>query len=217
MSRHVDDAVEKIQAGKLEGLAPEVAETLKDKSPEEIRELLIESARSFVDGLDKRPRFRMRSTPVRDVQDSREIPFDGFLKTGVYKTTYDANEIGVASASGVGPRKEYETLLGIPEDSDSSVRPAHGFFTHRDEMEFIDDWKKTQIDAAEKRSPDAVSFRDPDLIPPASGSNNTVKDPDGTSRKIDAMPSQYGDTEIVLRTDAASRSVATMGDSLNGY
>ena len=217
VSRHVDDAVEKIQAGKLEGLAPEVAETLKDKSPEEIRELLVESARSFVDGLDKRPRFRMRSTPVRDVQDSREIPFDGFLKTGVYKTTYDANEIGVASASGVGPRKEYETLLGIPEDSDSSIRPAHGFFTHRDEMEFIDDWKKTQIDAAEKRSPDAVSFRDPDLIPPASGSNNTIKDPDGTSRKIDAMPSQYGDTEIVLRTDAASRSVATMGDSLNGY
>ncbi len=217
VSRSIDRAVESIKAGKLEGLAPEVAETLKDKSPEEIRQLLVESARSFVDGLDKRPTFRMRSTPIRDVQDSREIPFDGFLKTGVYKTTYDANEIGVASASGIGPRKEYETLLGIPDDADLSLRPAHGFFRHRDEIEFVDDWKKTQIDAAEKRDPGAVSFRDPDLIPPPSGSSNTVKDLDGKSRKIDSLPHQYGDTEIVLRTDAASRSVATMGDSLNGY
>jgi len=217
VSKSIDRAVELIKEGKLPGLAPEVAEIMKDKSPEEIRAILVASARSFVDGLDKRPRFRVRGTRVRDVKDAREIPLLGFLKTGVYKTTYDADATGVAAASDVGRRAEYEILLGLPEGADESLRPAHGFMTHRDQIEFEDEWAKAQIDAAEKRSPNAVSFRDPSVIPPASGSNNKLKDADGKLRAVDSLPYQYGDSEIVLRTDAANRSVGTMGDSLNGF
>lgn len=216
VSQQIDRATELIKDGKLAGLAPEVAEIMKEKSPEEIKQILAESARSFVDGLDKRPRFRIRGTRVRDVSDAREIPLLGFLKTGVYKTTYDADEVGVAAASDVATRSEYEIMLGIPEDADDSIRPAHGFFTHKDQAEFEEQWRKGQLDEAEKREPNAVSFRDPSVLPPASGSNNKLKDSDGKLRSVDALPYQYGDSEIVLRTDAASRSVGTMGDSLNG-
>lgn len=217
VSNSIGDALGLIEQGKLEGLAPEVAEIMKGKSPEEIREILIGSAKDFVEGLDKRPRFRIRSTPVRDVKDSREIPFMGFLKTGVYKTTYDADSVGVAAASLPEERREYEEMLGIPELEDSSLRPAHGFLTHQDQIEFEDKWKQGEIDAAEKRSPNAVSFRDLSVIPPPSGSNNSAKDSDGNLRQINAVPYQYGDTEIILRTDSAARSVGTMGDSFNGH
>lgn len=216
VSREIDRAVGLIREGKLPGLAPEVAEIMKEKSPEEIRQMLVESAREFVTGLDKRPRFRIRGTRVRDVNDAREIPLLGFLKTGVYKTTYDADATGVAAASDAAKRSEYEVMLGIPEDLDSSLRPAHGFFTHKDQIEFEDDWKKSQLDEAEKRAPNAVSFRDASVLPPPSGSNNKLKDSDGNLRSVDGLPHQYGDSEIVLRTDAAGRSVGTMGDSLNG-
>lgn len=217
VSSSIDNAVGLIEQGKLEGLAPEVAEIMKGKSPDEIRQILIGSAKDFVGGLDKRPRFRIRSTPVRDVQDSREIPFMGFLKTGVYKTTYDADSVGVAAASAPNERREYEEMLGIPELEDSSLRPAHGFLTHQDQIEFEDKWKQGEMDAAEKRNPNAVSFRDLSVIPPPSGSNNSAKDSDGNLRQVDAVPFQYGDTEIILRTDSAARSVATMGDSFNGH
>lgn len=216
VTQQVDRAVELIKDGKLPGLAPEVAEIMKEKSPAEIKQMLVESARSFVDGLDKRPRFRIRGTKVRDVKDARDIPLLGFLRTGVYKTTYDADATGVAAASDAAKRGEYEIMLGIPESADDSIRPAHGFFTHKDQAEFEEQWKKAQIDEAESRSPNAVSFRDPSVLPPASGSNNKLKDSDGKMRSVDALPYQYGDSEIVLRTDAAGRSVGTMGDSLNG-
>ena len=213
----IDRAVELISEGKLQGLSPEVAETLKGKTSQQIREMLVSSARSYVEGLDKRPRFRIRGSKVRDVQDAREIPLMGFLKTGKYLTTYDADAAGVAPSSRAADRVQYEVMLGIPENADDSLRPAHGFYKHIDEIEFGDDWAKEQIEEASKRDPNGVSFRDYNVLPPASGSNNQKVDSDGVKRAVDSLPYQYGDSEIVLRQDVSQRAVATFGDSFAGY
>jgi len=211
VDKAIDNAIAQIKAGTLPGLSPEVAEIMKDKSPEEIRQILVTTLRKHVDGLDKRARFRIRGAHVYGVRDGQDSPLMGFIKTGRWRTTHDTS--GSQAASDSKRRKEAELLLGIPETADDDLRPAHGYYLHVDELDF-----RSRRNAA-RRQQIADGEGGEDRIPLFNEDNLSHQpNPTVTHDKmvVDPMPHEYGSSEIVLKPEASQRTVITFGDSLNG-
>jgi len=206
----IDDAFQHIKVGKLPYLSPEVSEIMRGKSKDEIKKILAEAIRKQIKGLDKRIRFRIRGESMSGIKDSRESPLMGFIKRGRYMTTHQ--DTGSQASSLAENRIESELLLGIPETADDSLRPAHGYMLHVDEVEFI---KRAKKDRASKMKPQDGDEVDIDVLMPtpggAFGSVNTFE-----GKVVDSLAFQYGSSEIVLKPEIAQRAVLTFGDSFNG-
>ena len=206
----IDAAFQHIKVGKLPHLSPEVSEIMQGKSKDEIKAILAEAIRKQIKGLDKRIRFRIRGESMSGIKDSRESPLMGFIKRGRYMTTHQ--DTGSQASSLAENRIESELLLGIPETADDSLRPAHGYMLHVDEVEFI---KRAKKDRASKMKPQDGDEVDIDVLMPtpggAFGSVNTFE-----GKVVDSLAFQYGSSEIVLKPEIAQRAVLTFGDSFNG-
>jgi len=206
----IDDAFQHIKVGKLPYLSPEVSEIMRGKSKDEIKKILAEAIRKQIKGLDKRIRFRIRGESMPGINDSRESPLMGFIKRGRYMTTHQ--DTGSQASSLAENRVESELLLGIPETADDSLRPAHGYMLHADEIEFI---KRAQKNRASKMKPQDGDEVDINVLMPtpggAFGSINTFE-----GKVVDSLAFQYGSSEIVLKPEIAQRAVLTFGDSFNG-
>lgn len=210
VDKALDNAVAQLKVGKLPGLSPEVSEIMKDKSPEEIRQILVETLKKQVEGLDKRARFRIRGSGFSGIRDGQDSPLMGFIKTGRWRTTHDSS--GSQAASDPKKRKTAELLLGIPESADDSLRPAHGYYLHVDELEFQAGNAKRRRKAIEENSfGENMDMFNEDVLTNEPGGQNLYE-----GKTVDPVPYQYGLSEIVLRPEASQRTVITFGDSLNG-
>lgn len=211
VNKAIDNAIEQIKVGKFPGLSPEVAEIMKDKSREQIRTILVDTIKKQIKGMDKRPRFRIRGAPFPGIEDSRRSPLMGFLKTGKWMTTYEVQGDSQA-ASAPEQRKKMDLLLGIPEKTDNSLRPAHGFFLHVDELEFIERAKKERAMNIKIQYPDEEVDLNALQPTPGAGLRGNIFE----GKIVDSVSAEYGYSEIILKPETSQRSVLTFGDSYSG-
>jgi len=209
-------------------VSPEVLELLRNNSPEEIKKIAANSVRKYIDGLDKRPIFRIRGISDEGIGDSPdESPLYRFIKDKKWKTTHDPRQLGQfggqsTASSESADRKDIELLLGIPSKARNTIRPAHGFLKHPDEQKFNERHLKNRakqqsekIKEIEESVPnllEIIAIGDEDSV-----GDKRIDDPNSFEGKlVDSLPRQYGHSEIILKPETAQRSLVTFGDSFSG-
>ncbi len=182
-------------------LLPEVKKQIEKMNDDDIRQNLIKAAKKYIDGLDKRPRFRFNTNSI-DYDNSSEL--DKFLETGIFENP-DTDKL---------ENVKQHLRFGISQDASDSIRPVRGYLLHSDEINARLNKAQSIIeknkDNFEKRGINTAKIN-PEFLPDFLTFDPKEKAPSSkTPKYLD------GNSEIVLKDTSAHRTLTTLGDSMKG-